>query len=148
MRNNRFWSSPEKRIEALYSLFASRTDKGGYALTTVVNNGSRQVEVQRWCAGKSIAGLVKEFRAIEFEEHPVQVALVDPYIELMHFPTVAIGGEPKILLIEESLGINFAQPSVWKTAYAAAMYAKEMPCLTPGEQRRFLDALLPYADRY
>lgn len=105
--------------------------------------------MDEYCAGKTIEVLAESlFSLKDANGDPLMLALATPKnsIELDFFPTILVEGMRKVLYVHgPNRCINFAQPAVWDSMYAAAEHERVLPCMTVDEQAAFLALLLPKA---
>ncbi|HIH24438.1 TPA: hypothetical protein HA251_05365 [Candidatus Woesearchaeota archaeon] len=132
------------------SLYASQVHaSGGFALCTYRLPGDGFIYPREYCTGDTVEGLAANlFKLKTRTGNPLEIVLAEPRddFEREYYPTVAVEGTRKMLYVgQPDACINFAQPAVCATEYAANLRKKEMPCMTADEQAKFLALLLPKA---
>lgn len=132
------------------SLYASSVlEPRGFALRTYRHRGDGFLYVDEYCLVKTVDELAENLFGLKNRAgDPLNLVLAEPRddFERERYPTVPVEGTRKILYVgNPGACINFAQPAVWASAYAAAQHKKEMPCMTAREQAEFLALLLPRA---
>lgn len=149
--NCRTYRAPfPENVRVHQSLYVSRVRvSSGFALRSYLSRGDGFIYPREYCRGGTVEELATNlFKLRNGAGNPLEIVLAKPRddFERERYPTVPVEGTHKILYVgHPRASINFAQPAMYASSYAAKLHCEEMPCLTASEQAEFLVLLLPRA---